>query len=193
LSLFFRAAYLVGFKPWDSGIPPPELIEFVEGGRHPPGKALDLGCGTGTNCIYLARHRWEATGVDFVPRAIDTARKKAMSSRTSAWFVVGDVRRLGELGLGSGYQLLLDMGCFHSIADDGRDAYVHGATSAAAPDATMLLSCLVRGEKTPRFGPRGVGRGEIQHRFAAGWDMTAQQEGRPMLGFGTAWNRLEKR
>ena len=31
VSFFFRAAYLVGFKPWDSGVPPPKLIAVVEG------------------------------------------------------------------------------------------------------------------------------------------------------------------
>ncbi len=70
MSLFFRASYLFGFKPWDSGISPPELVATIEGANAlTPGKALDLGCGTGTNSVYLARHGWAATGVDFVPRA----------------------------------------------------------------------------------------------------------------------------
>src|SRR5689334_21905005 len=37
--------------PWDSGISPPELLEFIQ--THPAGKAIDLGCGTGTNVITL--------------------------------------------------------------------------------------------------------------------------------------------
>src|SRR6266852_7972549 len=48
VSFFFRAAYLVGFKPWDSGVPPPQLVAVVEGSDALlPQKALDLGCGTG--------------------------------------------------------------------------------------------------------------------------------------------------
>jgi SAM-dependent methyltransferase len=115
-NLFFRLAYLVGFKPWDSGIPRPELVEVVEGPRRlPPGRALDLGCGTGTTSIYMASKSWQVTGVDFVPKAIATARARAAAAGTSATFIVGDVTRLHELGLTPGYDLLLDQGCFDSV------------------------------------------------------------------------------
>ena len=194
MSFFFRAAYLLGVKPWDSGISPPELVAVVEGqDRLASGKALDLGCGTGTNSIYLAQHGWEATGVDFVPRAINAARRKASAIGVSPRFVVGDVTRLTELGVGAGYDLLLDLGCFHSIPDAGRDAYVHGATDVARPGATMLLFCFVRRETPSRIGPRGVARGEVTQRFASGWEMVAEDGGRPMLGCDAAWYRLRRR
>jgi cyclopropane fatty-acyl-phospholipid synthase-like methyltransferase len=185
---------MFGFKPWDSGVPPPELIAAVEGeDRLKPGRALDLGCGTGTNCIYLARHAWEATGVDFVPRAIKAAGLKARAASVSPRLIVGDVTRLTELGIGTGYNLLLDLGCFHSIPDAGRDAYVSGATEVARPGATMLLFCFVRSQTPSRIGPRGVARGEVAERFAAGWEIADEQAGRPMLGADTAWYRLRRR
>jgi len=194
LSVFFRAAYLFGFKPWDSGVSPPELVSVVEGtDRLARGKAIDLGCGTGTNCIYLAQHGWEVTGVDFVPRAISAARRKAAAAHVSPRFMVGDVTRLTALGVGAGYDLLLDLGCFHSIPDTGRDAYVRGATEVAHRGAAMLLFCFIRGARPPRIGPRGVARGEVAQRFAAGWELVAEEAGRPMLGGDTAWYRLRRR
>ncbi len=194
MSFFFRAAYLFGFKPWDSGVPPLELVTVVEGqDRLEPGRALDLGCGTGTNCIYFAQHGWEATGVDFVPRAISAARRKASAAGVSPRFVIGDVTRLTELGVGAGFDLLLDLGCFHSIPDTGRDAYVRGATELARPGATMLLFCFVRPQTPSRIGPRGVARGEVAERFASGWEIFTEQAGRPMLGSDTAWYRLSRR
>jgi len=191
---FFRAAYLVGFKPWDTGVPPPELVALVEGkDALPPGKAIDLGCGTGTNCIYLAQHGWEVTGVDFVSRAISAARRKAASAGVSPRLIVGDVTRLTDIGLGAGYKLLLDLGCFSSIPDAGRDAYVSGATRIAEPDAVLLLFCLIRPAKPPRLGPRGVARGEVVKRFAAGWELVSEQQGQPVREYDGAWYRLRRR
>ena len=194
MSFFFRAAYLLGFKPWDSGVPPPELVSVVEGpGKLEPGKALDLGCGTGTNCIYMAKHGWEATGVDFVPRAIAQARTKAAAAGASPRLLVGDVTRLTELGIGTGYGLLLDLGCFHSIPDAGRDAYVRGASAVATPGATMLLFAMVRRGDPGRVGPRGVAHGEVARRFESSWEVVAEEIGRPMVGNDTAWYRLRRR
>ena len=194
VSLFFRAAYRFGFKPWDTGISPPELVAVVEGPDHlPPGKALDLGCGTGTNVIYLQEHGWTATGVDFVPRAISDAKRKARAAAVSPRFLVGDVTRLAELGLDSDLDLLLDLGCFHSIPDERRDAYVSGVTSVARPGATMMLFCFVRREAAPsRIGPRGVARGEVAQRFATGWEIQDEEAGQPMLGMDAKWFRLSR-
>ena len=195
MSLFFRFAYLAGFKPWDSGVPPPELVAFVDDDVSHPGvgKALDLGCGTGTNCIYLAQHGWDAVGIDFVPRAINMAKKKASVAGVAVRFIVGDVTRLTELDIGSGYQLLFDLGCFHSIPDAKRDGYVNGATAVADRGTTMLMFCLVRGDKASRLGPRGVGRREVLERFGSGWEIVTEASGRPMLGSDTAWYELRRR
>ena len=63
--------------PWDTGTPDPMLVEFVESHAVAPGRALEVGCGTGTNAIYLVQHGFEIVGVDVSPLAIDKARDKA--------------------------------------------------------------------------------------------------------------------
>ena len=194
MSVFFRAAYRLGFKPWDSGIPPPELVAVVEGPeRLSPGKALDLGCGTGTNSIYMQQHGWQATGVDFVPRAVGVARQKASAAGVSPQLVVGDVTRLGELKVGAGYSLLLDLGCFHSIPDERRDSYVSGVGAAAAPGATMLLFGFLRGEGGNRLGPRGLVADEVERRFAGSWDVMPAAAGARIGRLNAVWYRLRRR
>ena len=168
--LLFRLAYLLGFKPWDSGVTPPELVEWVEGPRAlTPGRALDIGCGTGTNCKYLLDHRWQVTGIDFVPRALRAAKRKA----PGASLLIGDVTKLAELGVSGPFDLMLDIGCFHSIPDQRRDAYVHESARVSAPSATFLLFAF--GEK----GPGGIlaTEAEIRRRFGGDFDIAEVRAG----------------
>lgn len=164
----YRLLYRLGFKPWDNNIVPMELAELVEGPQAlPPGRALDLGCGTGTQAIYLTQHGWQVTGVDFVGRALDEARRRAASAGVTPAWVEGDVTRLPELGIGAGYNLLLDAGCFHGLTADQRAAYAAGAAAVSASGAKFLLFGFAYGRRGP--APRGVSREEVVSRFAPDW------------------------
>jgi SAM-dependent methyltransferase len=166
---FYWFSYRFGFKPWDQGVPAPELMELVEGREAAePGRALDLGCGTGTNCVYLAQHGWQVTGVDLEPRALAAAGARASAAGAEVDFVQGDVTRLDEAGVGDDFTLLLDMGCFHMIPHDRRDAYVAGVSAAAAPGATLLM---FGATNSPFPAMRaGMTPGEVKERFL-GWDL----------------------
>jgi SAM-dependent methyltransferase len=96
----YEFLYRVGRTPWDTGVTPPEVVELVEGKTPlPPGRALDLGCGTGNEVAYLARHGWwMATGVDLVQIAIDRAASR-IEGLPNAAVRLGDVTKLGEMGL----------------------------------------------------------------------------------------------
>src|SRR6266702_1263612 len=169
-NLMFRAMYRFGFKPWDSGFSPPELKELIEGPQaRTPGKALDLGCGTGTNAIYMTQHGWDVTGIDFVPRAIEAAQAKAQAAKVSPRLMVRAATKLDQLNVGEGYSLLFDLGCFHAIPQDRRDAYVAGATRAATPGADFLLWGFYR---KPSWEINAmVSKEEIEQRFANGWEL----------------------
>ncbi len=54
--------------------PDPLLVSAVE--NRPPGRALDLACGTGRNAIWLAGHGWRVTALDGSPVAIEILRAK---------------------------------------------------------------------------------------------------------------------
>jgi SAM-dependent methyltransferase len=71
-------------------VPDSQLVELTEGPAPLwPGRALDLGCVTGRNTLYLARHDWDAVGIDMLGRAIDTGRSRAVGAAASATFIDG--------------------------------------------------------------------------------------------------------
>ena len=133
-ALFYRYRYLSN-PPWDCGISPPELMAFIE--SHPPGRALDLGCGTATNVITLAQHGWQATGVDFVPKAIRSGRAKAARASVQVELILGDVTERSNLH--GPYDLVLDMGCYHSLSQEQRRRYRQNLGEVMAPGATYML------------------------------------------------------
>ena len=132
--LTFRLWYLFN-PPWDTGISPPELLEFID--NHPPGKAIDIGCGTGTNVITLAQAGWQVTGVDFVPRAIKSAKRKVKKAGVEAELLVRDATDLE--GISVPFDLVLDIGCFHTIGDKKAD-YLTELDRVLAPGGYWFFS-----------------------------------------------------
>jgi SAM-dependent methyltransferase len=132
--LWFNLAYYQ--KPvWDTGITPQELQSFIS--SHVPGNAVDLGCGTGTNVITLAKYGWQVTGVDFAPRAIRIAAKKAKQNGVKVKFLLDDVTRLDSIS--ESFDLILDMGCFHSLSPKYHSKYIANIDRLLATDGTFLL------------------------------------------------------
>lgn len=133
--LRFELSYLFRRPPWDSGISPPELLTFIQ--QNPAGRALDLGCGTGTNAITLAEHGWQVVGVDFSDVAIRRARRKACGANPPIRFYVDDADRFSVVD--GPFDLILDIGCFHGLATDSRSAYLDTIDRFLAPGGTWLL------------------------------------------------------
>ena len=125
--------------PWDTGITPPEIVGIVQ--ELKPGKALDLGCGTGTNVRYLLEHGWEADGVDFVPDAVQKAQAKLAHFPAERFGVYcHDVTRLNELtNLRSPYDLVIDIGCGHGIPVEQAKQYAHDVAAQMQPGGIWML------------------------------------------------------
>jgi SAM-dependent methyltransferase len=169
----FAEHYRTGATPWDTRRTPPEVHAFWASGRAAPhGIALDLGCGPGTNVMYLARLGLRAVGVDYVLTPLLTGLARLLAAAPGlaarAHFVQGDVTCLPFTGLGATYAL--DVGCCHSLPLEYRDAYVAGLAANLAPGAWFQMYAFDRvaaladdperwfrgldeGEATARFGP----------------------------------------
>ena len=142
--------------PWDTGIAPPELLEFIA--NHPPGSALDLGCGTGTNAIALAKHGWQVIGVDFARRAISTAKQKARRAGVDVDLRVGDVTNLNNVT--GPFDLILDIGCFHSLSVEARQRYAANLRRLLSPDGTFLMYAFF---KDPDEAGPGLVASDLSH------------------------------
>ncbi len=92
MSLRYRLLYRLGITPWDQDHVPAELTALIEGPTAlATGLALDIGCGTGTQSVYLAQHGWQVTGIDAVPNALARAQQRADAARVSVRWLVADV------------------------------------------------------------------------------------------------------
>jgi 2-polyprenyl-3-methyl-5-hydroxy-6-metoxy-1,4-benzoquinol methylase len=127
----YQWRYLRGKAPWETGQTPDEVIEFIS--THPPGKAIDLGCGMGTHALTLARSGWEVTGIDFAALVIRIARTRAARQGLRVKFVQGDVTRPGRIH--GPYDFALDVGCLFSLNSDERAAYAGQLSRLLRPGA----------------------------------------------------------
>jgi len=145
---FFFNLWYFRKPPWDTGLSPPELIDFIN--RKPAGNALDLGCGTGTNAITLAQHDWQVTGVDFSSHAIHLAQKKAKHAGLRIDFKVDDVNRLYTYN--GFFNLILDIGCFHGLSKESQQAYLCNVKRLLVPQGVYLLYAILHPEGEPGPG-----------------------------------------
>ncbi len=194
MSLLYRLMYRVGFTPWDDGRVSAALKEVVEGhDALAPARALDIGSGTGTQSVYLARRGWDVTGLDAVPRALDAARAKAAAKGVSVDWRRADITKPADLGLESGFGLFFDRGCFHGLNGGERSGYVESVSSLAAPGALLLLMSFA---PAGRVGPVGADEAEIVTRFEDGWELLSSTPDTdpappgPLRNVARTWYRL---
>jgi SAM-dependent methyltransferase len=173
MSLSYRLMYLLGFTPWDRDPTPAALREMVEGpAARRPGRALEIGCGMGRHAIYLAEQGWQVTGIDRVGRALRVARRRAAKRNVAVAFIEADITRrdgaVGELARRGPFDLLLDAGCFHSMADGERRRYGKSVARLAADQAELLMLVFSPHRRSDR---RGAAQHEIAQRLGSGWDL----------------------
>jgi ubiquinone/menaquinone biosynthesis C-methylase UbiE len=169
--------------PWDSGISPPELFDFIS--KHPAGRAIDLGCGTGTNVITLAQNGWRVTGIDFVPRAIQIAQRKIKNTGLKVDLRVGDVTKLK--GIDDQFDLALDLGCFHSIVK--RADYLTQLNRVLSPKGHWLLYGIF---KSPQFG-HGFDEADIELIKGRGFRLLWRKDGMDRRERKSAWFLFQKK
>lgn len=191
--------YATKDTPWDSGKPSVELHRVLTDHQIPPGDALELGCGTGTNAIYLAQRGFRVTGVDISPIAIQQANEKIRMLGISIHFLTADLLDLPDLG--RTFPFIFDRGVYHCIRETGLAKLLTTLEKVSAPGSLYLLLAGNANETAPPDkGPPRVRADQICTEIGGLFDLVQLREfkfdgvvieGQPFspLGWSALWRR----
>ena len=175
-------AYREGPVRWDTGLTPPEVQAFWRSGLvEKSGVALDLGCGTGANTIYLASLGLSAIGIELSSVALVRAHERVGCSpvdASSAWLIQADVSSLPISNLNACY--ILDVGCFHALPQERRSEYAANVIDNLAPGGFYhLYAHDASADGLAGHERRGVAEAEVAQRFRPRLSLVSIQRGRP--------------
>jgi SAM-dependent methyltransferase len=150
--------------PWSHAEPTLFLAEICR--RRKPGRALDIGCGAGTDSLFLAQQGWEVTSLDFMPKALDYTVKRATEAGVSVTPVEADIT---DWDPPHKYDLVLDHGLLHNMDPVRYAAYRDCVLRALADDGEFILlhwHPLYEGQSNGKLGPTRADRSGIKRFFA---------------------------
>lgn len=178
--------------PWDHQLPPPEIMATAE--DLPPGRALDLGCGTARAGVYLAARGWKVDGVDFVPEAIALAeewvRSEGLTDRVRLFTAA--VTALDFLD--GPYDLVIDVGCMHGMPEDELRAYAAEVTRLTRSGGLYLLFAHIQDEAASEM-PTWITKGTVEAIFAGSFVAERVEYGVTNVGdssWSSAWYWLRR-
>jgi SAM-dependent methyltransferase len=134
--MFYKKARRPEDLPWHTAEPAKLLVDAVVR-RERPGKALDLGCGTGTFSVYLAQRGFQVTGIDFIPEALAMAKARSDSEHVNVNWVLTDLLKWEA---DQRFDLILDSGCLHTIRTAQMPTYKRKLLERLAPNGDFILA-----------------------------------------------------
>ncbi|AEG60316.1 class I SAM-dependent methyltransferase [Desulforamulus ruminis] len=146
----YQKRYKAGDTPWAIGKPDFNLIQTVTAMDIKPCKALDIGCGTGDNSIWLAQKNFAVIGIDTSDVAIQKAIEEVSKGNVKCTFMVFDflTNKMEEAPFGFAF----DRGCFHSLnSDEERKSFAKNVAAHLEKDGLWLS--IVGNADEQRDGP----------------------------------------
>lgn len=133
----YKKRYKAGDTPWDIGKPDFNLIQTITTMDIKPCKALDVGCGTGDNSIWLSQNKFDVIGIDTSEIAIQKAVEAASKANVKSSFIVIDF--LTNKIKGAPFEFVFDRGCFHSLnSDEERKSFAENVSAHLEKDGLWL-------------------------------------------------------
>ncbi len=101
----------------------------------PPGTALELACGSGTNAVWLAGRGWNVTAVDWSPIGLENGRAKAAETGVSIEWLERDL--FSWLPPARAFDLVVIV-YLHLPPQERSPVYSHAA-AAVAPGGRLVI------------------------------------------------------
>lgn len=128
----WNESYARGDLPWDTGVPDLHLVNLVERAVLPKGRLLEVGCGTGTNAVWLAGEGFDVVGVDISPLAIERAARRRSEQGVPSHRCRLEVRDFLKDGADFGaFDAVFDRGVFHVFDESAERARFAGHVARA--------------------------------------------------------------
>ncbi|SHF32810.1 Methyltransferase domain-containing protein [Seinonella peptonophila] len=129
---------------WDYGAVTPELVALIAASGLPSKDetALDIGCGSGYESIFLAQIGFRTIGIDLSKEAIKIAKNNAQQCKLDIDFREENVLAL-ELDDES-IDFANDRGCFHIISEADRPQYAKELYRVLKPGGKLFIRGLAQ-------------------------------------------------
>lgn len=159
--------------PWDTGRVSAELVRRLGQFPIPRGRAVELGCGTGTNAVWLAQQGFDVTAIDMAPTAIAQAEAKAKAAAVAVRFVMADATDLPEHG--PPFDFFFDRGCYHAVRRGNAGGFLRELNRITAPASWgIVLTGNAREERKP--GPPAVSEETLRAELGKYFDFASLEE-----------------
>ncbi|NOX56931.1 MAG: class I SAM-dependent methyltransferase [Planctomycetes bacterium] len=142
--------YRTGQTPWDTGRPSSELQRVLKEYQIGPCRTLELGCGTGTNAVFLAERGFEVTACDVSEQAISLARQRADRANVAVQFLTCDLLELTDLG--EPFPFVFDRGVYHAVRRENLAGMLAVLQRVTVPGSLWLTLAGNANDPEPREG-----------------------------------------
>lgn len=133
---FFEKCYLKGKHGWSTNKISPDVRNFLLKIKHDSNTFLDIGCGEGKYTMLAEKLGFDAYGIDYISRVIETAKKKAEGLKCS--FINND---FFKHKFSIKFDAVLDSGFFHHIKKTDWGIYTKKLLDLTKPKGYYILSC----------------------------------------------------
>ncbi|NQU21513.1 MAG: class I SAM-dependent methyltransferase [Candidatus Nealsonbacteria bacterium] len=172
--------YQQGHIPWNSGHPSEELQRILAEREIARGRVLELGCGTGTNAVFLAEQGFDVTAMDLSSLAAEQARAKAAAAGVDVTFLAADLLELPDLLTEQGvapFPFVFDRGVYHTVRRSDVSGFVETLSRVTDSGGIYLTLAGNANEVRPgEEGPPRVSAKEICHELCPPMELIQLRE-----------------